>query len=107
MTDVQIFCNEEIKKSHEKFTQTLVRTISLISSTISTDKIDEGEAQLMSINKDIDNKLIQLRELKEKETKILQDKVNFKHDHPCSNSNTTNSNNNCSSTDTTTTMIDN
>lgn len=75
MTDVQIFCNEEIKKSHEKFTQTLMRTISLISSAVPAEKVAQGETQLVALNQEIDKRLTQLREQKEQETKQLQDRV--------------------------------
>eukprot|EP01039_Chlorochromonas_danica_P010145 gene10145-11228_t len=67
MTEVQIFCNEEIKKSHEKFTAALNRTIKLLHTSIPGEKIAEGNAQLLSINNEIDNKLTELRTQRERE----------------------------------------
>ena len=71
MTDVQIFCNEEIKKSHEKFSATLTKTIQLLSSTISDENIQKGASQLDELNADIDIRLLQLQECKENENKQL------------------------------------
>jgi hypothetical protein len=69
MTEVQIFCNEEIKKSHEKLTQTLNRTIRLLSNanTISNERIIEGNTQLASMNSEIEQKLLFLKSVREKE----------------------------------------
>ena len=75
MTDVQIFCNEEIKRSHEKFTQTLMRTMALISSAVPPEKVEQGEEQLRGLNKEIQRRLAQLREQKEAETRQQQDRV--------------------------------
>ncbi len=67
MTEVQIFCNEEIKKSHEKFTLTLNRTIKLLSSSIPLDKIQDGNQQLINMNYEIEQKLSTLKTQREKE----------------------------------------
>jgi hypothetical protein len=67
MTEVQIFCNEEIKKSHEKFTSTLNRTIKLLQASIPPEKIIEGNQQLSSMNQDIEHKLGSLKAQREKE----------------------------------------
>jgi hypothetical protein len=67
MTEVQIFCNEEIKKSHEKFTSTLSRTIKLLQSSIPNDRMMEGNQQLSAINQDIEGKLLELKALRERE----------------------------------------
>jgi len=75
MTDVQIFCNEEIKRSHDKFTQTLMRTIALISSAVPPEKVEQGEEQLKGLNKEIQRRLVQLREQKEAETRQQQERV--------------------------------
>jgi hypothetical protein len=71
MTDVQIFCNEEIVKSHERFTQTLLKTMSLVAATgnVSKEKIALGEAQLTGLNKELHKRLGALREQKEEEMK--------------------------------------
>lgn len=67
MTEVQIFCNEEIRKSHDKFTNTLSRTIKLLQSSIPPEKIAEGNQQLMTMNAEIEHKLVSLKAQREKE----------------------------------------
>lgn len=75
LTDVQIFCNDEIKKSHDKFSNTLKKTIQLISSSIppddinNNDMIDKGNKQLDELNMEIEQKLKQLHIQKEMELK--------------------------------------
>ena len=71
MTDVQIFCNEEIKKSHDKFATTLTKTIQMLSTTITEEKIEKGTNQIDEINKDFLLKIKNLYELKDNESKQL------------------------------------
>ena len=71
MTDVQIFCNEEIKKSHDKFATTLTKTIQMLSTTITEEKIEKGANQIDEINKDFLLKIKNLHELKDNESKQL------------------------------------
>ena len=71
MTDVQIFCNEEIKKSHDKFATTLTKTIQMLSTTITEEKIEKGTNQIDEINKDFLLKIKNLYELKDNESKKL------------------------------------
>lgn len=67
MTEVQIFCHEEIKKSHEKFTATLQKTIKLLQSNIPSEKIVEGTNQLVNFNSEIEAKLAELKAQRERE----------------------------------------
>jgi hypothetical protein len=67
LTDVQIFCNEEIKKSHEKFSATLTKTVALIAAGVPAEKVEEGEQQLRQLNQDIENRLALLKQKKEAE----------------------------------------
>jgi hypothetical protein len=67
LTDVQIFCNEEIKKSHEKFSATLTKTVTLIAAAVPAEKVEEGELQLRQLNQDIETRLCVLRQKKESE----------------------------------------
>ena len=77
MTDVQLFCNEEIKKAHSKFSATLSRTIAMVAPKVDSDsdravsqeQLDEGAKQLDNLNKIIDHRLQQLRDQKEQEAK--------------------------------------
>jgi len=71
MTDVQIFCNEEIKKSHDKFATTLTKTIQMLSSTITEENIEKGTNQMDEINKDFLIKIKNLYEVKDNESKQL------------------------------------
>ena len=71
MTDVQIFCNEEIKKSHDKFATTLTKTIQMLSTTITEEKIEKGTNQIDEINKDFLLKIKNLYEMKDNESKQL------------------------------------
>jgi hypothetical protein len=71
MTDVQIFCNEEIKKSHDKFATTLTKTIQMLSSTITEEKIEKGTNQMDEINKEFLLKIKNLYEVKDNESKQL------------------------------------
>lgn len=69
MTDIQIFCNEEIKRLHEKLSGTITRTINLVH--ISPERIAEGNKQIDDINRDLIQRLAKLREQNEMETKEL------------------------------------
>lgn len=80
MTDVQIFCNDEIKKLHEKFSVTLNRTINLVAPTVNSadGRIEEGARQLTTINSEIDQRLSRLHAQKEVEAKEQTNSV-LKH----------------------------
>lgn len=67
MTEVQIFCTEEIKKSHDKLTLTLQKAIKTLQSTIPPEKIQEGQQQLKDMNTEIEKKLILLKQQRERE----------------------------------------
>ncbi len=67
MTEVQIFCNEEIKKSHDKLTATLGRTIKLLAQSIPPDKVNEGNSQLATMNTDVEQRLQNLKSQRERE----------------------------------------
>lgn len=80
MTEVQIFCNEEIKKSHDKFTNTLSRTIKLLATSIAADKVNEGNQQLLTINADLDTRLADLRVIREREKEKERREAEFLKD---------------------------
>jgi hypothetical protein len=67
MTEVQIFCTEEIRKSHEKLTNTLNKAIKILQSSIPAEKIAEGNQQLQVMNGDFDRQLQLLRKKREEE----------------------------------------
>lgn len=67
MTEVQIFCTEEIKKSHEKLTNTLNKAIKILQASIPPEKIAEGTMQLAAMNSDYDRQLQILRKKRDEE----------------------------------------
>lgn len=67
MTEVQIFCTEEIKKSHEKLTSTLNKAIKILQHSVPPEKIAEGSQQLATMNANLEQQLQLLREQREKE----------------------------------------
>lgn len=59
LTDVQIFCYEEIRRLHDKYSLTLNRTIKVVgvAEPINPDRIDEGNKQLTTISQDLEERL--------------------------------------------------